>query len=164
VQAASKDEAAFDAVYRRYLPLVYRYTLAKVLSVPDAEDITSAVFMDALAGLPQYEEQGKFAAWLFTIARRQVTAHRRRVFRELPRDVAMAGHVPGASIEDRDLVLRALGLLDDERRDALALRFFAELKVNEVADVLGKGESATKMLIHRALVQLRQHLGEAADG
>jgi RNA polymerase sigma-70 factor (ECF subfamily) len=66
----------------------------------------------------------------------------------------------GPSLEMVDLVARGLGVLDETSRDAVLLRFFSDLPVKEVADVLGKGESATKMVLHRALARMRDALAE----
>jgi len=161
--AAQRNPAAFDTLYRRYVAAVYRYTLARVGSAEDAEDVTAGVFLDALAGLPAYREQGRFPAWLFTIARRHVLAHRRSHARYATVDAAdiPAPHAPPA--ERLDEMARALEALTEDRREALTLRFFAGLKVSEVAAVMGRGESATKMLIHRGLAQLRDALSADAD-
>jgi RNA polymerase sigma-70 factor (ECF subfamily) len=165
VRAAQRDPAAFDAVYRRYLTPVYRYTVARVGSAADAEDVTATVFLEALASLPRYREQGRFPAWLFTIARRQVGAHRRGG-RRAPVDTTAepADAAEGIGFAEREDLYRALEHLTDDRREALALRFFGGLAIADVAAVLGKGESATKMLVHRGLAQLRTLLTEADDG
>lgn len=155
---AQRDPEAFDALYRRYLPAVYRFVRARVLSTEEAEDVTSAVFMDALAGLASYREQGRFTAWLFTIARRHIIAHGRRSART---DLVDAGDIvapPQRTGEDWFALEKAMARLTDDRRHALELRFFADLSIEQVAATMGKGESATKMLIHRALAQLRDVL------
>ncbi len=176
-QAARSDPAAFDLLYRRFLPAVYRYVYVRVGSVADAEDVTSAVFLDVLGSLGNYREQGVFAAWLFTIAQRQVGAHHRRQRREgahrlaLPGDDADVGELVGdegqarqvARLEQADLLSRAVAGLSDDQREALALRFYGGLKVAEIAKVMGKGESAVKMILHRGLGQLKAGLA-GADG
>lgn len=164
VAAARTDPAAFDAVYRRYLPRIYRYARVRVGSEQDAEDVTTATFIEVLTGLRGYEEQGRFAAWLFTIARRQVLAHRRRAPQHDDVDqlrLAGAAELPG---DERAILDRALAQLTDDRREALLLRFYGGLKVHEIAEVLDKGESAVKMLLHRGLGQLREQLGEDPRG
>lgn len=158
VEHAQRDPAAFEALYRRYLPAVYRFVRARVLSIEEAEDVTSAVFMDALAGLGNYHEQGRFTAWLFTIARRHVIAHGRRNMRSELVDAADVVAPPQRTGEDWIVLERAMSRLTDDRRQALELRFFADLSIEQVAATMGKGESATKMLIHRALGQLRECL------
>ncbi len=62
------------------------------------------------------------------------------------------------AVERRDELHRALALLNDEEREALALRFGADLKLREVARVLGEGESAVEGRIYRALGKLRAEL------
>ncbi len=165
VRAAQTDSAAFDALYRRYLQAVYRYCLIRLGSVEDAEDVSAAVFLDTLGGLASYREQGRFSAWLFTIARRRVSAYLEREARQRSIDAAdVVASATGATIDERLLLSRAMAQLNDGRREALALRFFGGLKVAEVAAVMGKGESAAKMLIHRGLAQLRELLAEDPDG
>jgi RNA polymerase sigma-70 factor (ECF subfamily) len=164
VAAARTDPAAFDAVYRRYLQRIYRYARVRVGTEQDAEDVTTATFIEAMTGLRGYEEQGRFAAWLFTIARRQVLAQRRRSPQHDDVDslhLATSPELPG---DERAVLARALARLTDDRREALLLRFYGGLKVNEIADVLDKGESAVKMLLHRGLGQLREQLGEDPRG
>ena len=166
VQAAQRDPSAFDALYRRWVAPVYRFVLSRVGDVQDAEDVTSAVFGEALNGLSGYEEQGHFVAWLFTIARRQVTGHRRRARPEAefdPRRAEVAVGPGGAAEREGEQIMLGLAALDDISRDAIALRFLADLPVKEVAAVLGKGESATKMTLHRALIKMRSAL-EDYDG
>ena len=171
VRAAQADPARFDAIYRRYLPRVYRYVRARVGGSGDAEDIVSAAFMEVLTSLPRYREQGRFAAWLFTIARRRITAHRRRHFRREGREAQVEeealrrlpdGARGGESLLERDRLERAMARhLSEDQREALRLRFYGDLPIVEIARVMGKGESAVKMLLHRGLHRLRDAM--AAD-
>ena len=78
VTAARQNRSAFVALYRRYLPRVYRYVYRRVGNQQDAEDVTASVFIEALECLEDYREQGSFAGWLFTIAHRRVADHHRR--------------------------------------------------------------------------------------
>ena len=49
---------------------------------------------------------------------------------------------------------QVMALLPDERADALSLRFFSELSLAEVAQVMDKSEAAVKMLIYRGLARI----------
>jgi RNA polymerase sigma-70 factor (ECF subfamily) len=163
VRRAAADPAAFDVLYRRYLPAVYRYCLARTGSVPDAEDAASATFLATLRALGRYREQGRFQAWLFTIARREVAAHWRRR-RETAREMRdLEAHVDGPGRDERMAIEAALASLTTDRRDAIALRFYGGLSVAEIAQAMDKGESAVKMLLHRGLKQLAGKLAEEGD-
>jgi RNA polymerase sigma factor (sigma-70 family) len=62
------------------------------------------------------------------------------------------------AVEHRDELQRALAKLSEGEREALALRFGADLKLREVARILGEGESAVEGRIYRALRKLRDEL------
>lgn len=168
VAAVHRDPLAFDRLYRRYLPAVYRYVRARVATPDDAEDITSVAFMSALQSIGRYEERGLFAAWLFTIARRQIIAHRRAQPRRAAEalddggahPVAATGVEPDAAhIEARDAIQAALAHLSADQQEAITLRFYGGLRVLEIGAILGKDESAVKMILHRGLRKLRDGLG-----
>jgi len=171
VAVARRDPAAFDALYRRYVPAVFRYVRARVTTLDDAEDITAVTFMSALQSLDRYEERGLFAAWLFTIARRQIVAHRRSGARgetepiddAAHRLAAADGEPDAAGLEARDALRAAMLRLTPDQREAITLRFYGGLRVLEVAAVLGKDESAVKMILHRGLRKLRDGLDGRAD-
>ena len=163
VAAAQAAPGAFDALYRRHVARVYRFARARTNSVQDAEDVTTATFMEAFTSLPGYREEGHFGAWLFTIARRQVLAARRRSGAHEALDSGLPATADAYPVES-EAVARALSRLSADRREVLLLRFYGELKIVEVARVLGKGESAVKMLLHRGLAQLRDILREDPRG
>lgn len=172
VAAARRDPLAFDRLYRRYLPAVYRYVRARVATADDAEDITSVAFLSALQSLARYEERGLFAAWLFTIARRQIIAHRRaqpsRAADALDdagaRGLASPGAEPDAAgVEARDAIRAALVHLSPDQQEAITLRFYGGLRVMEIGAILGKDESAVKMILHRGLRKLRDGLAAITD-
>jgi RNA polymerase sigma-70 factor (ECF subfamily) len=163
VEAARTDPAAFDALYRRHVPGVFRYVRSRVGSVDVAEDLTSSVFADVLSGLPKYRERGRFGAWLFTIARRRIQDLYRSEARRHAAHDSVTEADGGLGVEELQVLRSAMGSLTEDRREALELRFFGGLAVREVAEVMGRGESATKMLIHRGLAQLRQVLGDGND-
>ena len=165
VAAARQDRRQFTALYRRYLKPVYGYFYQQVGSVQDAEDLTATTFSEALASLDCYQEQGRFAAWLFGIARRQLLHYQRRrpwTGQPLTSEVAVtADQEPEAQALGQDEMRRLQGLIQTlpaEQREALSLRFFAELRTGEVARLMGRSEGAVKMLVHRAVTTLRDHL------
>ena len=57
VEEARRDPSRFDALYRKYLAQVYSYAYYELRDHHAAEDATERVFMQALAGLPRFEER-----------------------------------------------------------------------------------------------------------
>jgi len=180
VEAARRDPAQFDALYRKYLAQVYAYALYELADHHAAEDATERTFLRALAALPRFREQARaedgpeastFRVWLFRIAR-NVVANERRSRRRRPAAsldaVLGAGLViaDGVDLEGdivtRDEAATALAVvrsLPDDRRRALLLRFVDEMSTAEIAGVLGRSEGAVRVLIHRALGSVARELG-----
>jgi RNA polymerase sigma-70 factor (ECF subfamily) len=164
VQAALRDVDAFLALYERYFPRVQRYVRIRVADRATCEDITSEVFMSALAGLQGFRGSGSFAAWLFRIAQNAVRSHH-RAGHTVPLDeaalMAIPGQAPGppeeAQRRERLSQLRAIvSTLKPEQQNLLALRYGAELESHEIGQVLGKSAVAVRVALHRTVAELRR--------
>ncbi|MEN6580485.1 MAG: sigma-70 family RNA polymerase sigma factor [Anaerolineaceae bacterium] len=162
VENARHDPDAFAALYRRYLTPVYRYLLIRLGNPQEAEDITSRVFTEALEGLinQRYRENGKFAAWLFTIARRRlIDLYRQRPAVSLE-EAALFDPDPFDQIQFSDNKTRLkelLSRLDEDKQELMRLRFAGGLSFAEIAALDGKSEAAVKMMVHRTIHWLREN-------
>ncbi len=124
VEAARRDPAHFDALYRKYLAQVYSYAYYELRDHHAAEDAAERVFMQALTGLSRFEERADafaaasadpaagansatgadpmppdastFRVWLFRIARNVVSNERRRDRRRPVSPLETAGELPAA--------------------------------------------------------------------
>jgi RNA polymerase sigma factor (sigma-70 family) len=149
-------------VYEQHLASVWRYVRARVPDHADAEDATSEVFARAARGWHRYDPaKGAVGAWLAGIAHHVVADWWRQRSAEVPADEAAATPIQEDAAElvdervDAAEVRKHLHLLTDRERDALALRFGADLSSTEVGDVLGISDAGARMLIHRAVAKLR---------
>jgi RNA polymerase sigma-70 factor (ECF subfamily) len=159
---------AFAELYRRHVDHVYRYLYARTGSVQDAQDLTAQTFLSALKKMASYRSESGFSAWVLAIARRKVADHYRRHYRQgiplpLDEDDELIQDIPPPEemvIERLQLerVLAVLQAIASERAEALSLHIFGELTIPEVAVIMEKTETAVRMLIHRALNDLRVRL------
>lgn len=160
VEQAQRAPAAFSVLYHRYLTPVYRYLYRRLGNPHDAEDLTAQVFTEALENLlaHRYSERGKFAAWLFSIARRKLTDfHRQRIPLPLEDQLVHDSDLLDAieTGDDHSQITRLLAMLDDHKQELLRLRFAAGLSFAVIATLEGRSEAAVKMAIYRALDWLR---------
>lgn len=159
------DEEALSRLYRRYVSAIYRFVLAQVRNVPDAEDLTAETFARMLGGLESFRGDASFKNWLYQIARNAVRNHRRSVgYRRTvplsPRLAAPEPHIDAAEdaaedeAEDAAARQRALALLaplPPRYRQVLELRFLDGRSVRETARLMGVTVANAKVLQHRAL-------------
>jgi RNA polymerase sigma-70 factor (ECF subfamily) len=185
VEAAQRDPARFEALYRRYLARVYSYAYYELGDHHAAEDATEATFVSALTHLSQFQDRARpadgdgastFRVWLFQIARNEIAGERRRSRRRPVEPIGETIIADPLNVEDdavrRDQAReawRAVGRLPAERRQAMVMRFVDELSTAEIAGVLGRSEGAVRVLIHRALRSVANDLksdrgSERGDG
>ena len=129
-----------------------------------AEDLLADTFERALRSRKRYDRRrGPAKAWLYAIALNLLRDHARRAAAE-GRAIERAGPAPASSdaaeaaIGDRDVVQRALVRLSPEEREAIALRFGAELTVPEMAEALREPLTTVEGRVYRALRKLRAEL------
>lgn len=167
---ARADSEAFAELYRRHVRSIYRYHLAHMGNVKDAEDLTSQTFMAALEDIRSYRGTGPYITWLIGIASRLRARFFRRNRPEVPLDAALHLPTPGLPTDkaaarrlQMDQVLGALRTISPDRAEALILCFFSGLSFAEAGIVLGKSEAAVKMLISRGLQDLRTRTSLALE-
>lgn len=181
VEAAQRDPARFEPLYRKYLAQVYSFAYYELGDHHAAEDVTERTFLRALAALPRFDERARpedgegastFRVWLFRIAR-NVVANERRDRRRHPATPLDHASVLLDPLDVESSAVRraetaaawaAVGRLPEDRRRALVLRFVDEMSTAEIAGVLGRSEGAVRVLIHRGLRSVARDLGRSGEG
>lgn len=168
--ARQGDAAALTALYEYFKQDVFRFIYYRTSDRDAAADLTGDVFERMIKGLPTYQPDKPFAAWLFQIARNSVIDYWRQqqIRQHVPLDEAQPGvelspeQQVGQKLTREHLVL-ALQALNDDQRDVLLLRFVSGLRVTTVATIMDKSDGAIRMLQQRALATLRQQLLAGED-
>ena len=167
--AQSGDEAAFRQLVELYAALTERTARALLVDRTQAEDAVQEAWLDAWRALSHFDPSRPFRPWIltFTANRCRMLARKKAPFTVPYRD-HMSGDQDGLVTEvtqayivgqarDEELE-RALALLDDSRRQVVTLRFYADLSLEEIADVTGTPLGTVKSRLHRALEKLREWL------
>jgi RNA polymerase sigma-70 factor, ECF subfamily len=164
------DEAAFRFLVERETPRIFRACLRVLGRVEDAEEATQEAFVLAYRALGAYRGDGHPAAWLTRIAvreawRRSADRSRRRALTcELDNAALVTPHggrdplAEALHGEEQERVRAAVGRLPELYRQVVALRFFAELSLLEIASATGRPEGTVKAQLHRGLKRLRDIL------
>ncbi len=163
---------AIERLWSTLAPAVAGYL--RTQGVPDADDVTSEVFLGVFRGLPRFSgNEAAFRSWVFTIAHRRLQDTRRQAARRpVPTSLETTNEpafATAAAAEDQALqrvaterVTRLCGQLAPDQRDVLLLRLVAGMTIDEIADVTGKSRGATKALQRRGIVALEKILSAEA--
>lgn len=154
----------------------------------ESQDIMQQVFADALQSIDQFVDRGhdSFFAWLRRIALNRICDADRKAFQTVKRGPevragdlgggadasldplfdALAGSVtsPSRAVDraERGRILRrALDQLGEDQRQVIELRYLKQLNVAETAAKMDRSERAVRSLCVRALIHLRELLGDA---
>lgn len=146
---------------------VYSFVAYRIGAGHDADDVTGEVFERALRYRAGYDaSKGAPLGWLIGIAR-NVLADRAisgtETLAEVP-DTAAPGELEHDSVE-RLTLSAALDHLSERDRELLAMRYGADLKAAQIAQVLETTTNSVEVALHRALRRLRDVLEqEEPDG
>lgn len=156
----SNAYAEWDAVYRANVGWVHRLMFAKVGNRPDAEDLTTEVFLAALRPLRLPASAGAVRAYLLATARTVLAGYWTRTLRvqvtaltEDPEQVLTAAEPESAAPRQAQQILAAL---PDRYRQVLRLRFLEGCTVAEAAQEIGISVANAKVLQHRAMRRAAQ--------
>ena len=163
------NATSYEELVKRYQKPVYAMCRRYLSIDSDAEDATQEVFMKVFHTLPNFEYRSTFKTWLFSIAINHCKTllsktKRFNQFHEYGDDDSAEsyedeGNDTAMNIEDddeRNCVQSVIGKMKDDERDFILLRFTSELSIDEIAKVLDKKLSATKMAFYRALDKFKQ--------
>jgi RNA polymerase sigma factor (sigma-70 family) len=168
---ADGDGEAFTVLYRRYLPLVLRWSLRQTRNRELAADLTAEVFAASLPASRRYRPaEGTVAAWLLGIAQNKLRESRRR--KRVEDSARRRIGLEPAALTDTGLdrvdelvsldgvaLDRVQGLPVDQR-DAVLWHVIEERSYAEIADELSCSASVVRQRVSRGLRTLRSELEE----
>jgi RNA polymerase sigma-70 factor, ECF subfamily len=151
----------FQKFYQENLNLIYRYVYSQIGNREEAEDLTSQIFLKAVAGIDHERNKLSMKKWLYLITRSTIADYWRTRYRfpkssldelleagwEGPAEVEATATSIGAE-ERVECILQAL---PEKYREVLKCRFLLKLSVKATALKMGVTEANVKVLQFRAL-------------
>lgn len=165
-----RDREAFRVLYEAYADRIQRFLSMKVGDTEVVEDLLQDVFIRAWKYLMEDEPIEHPQALFFRIARNTVVDHYRRTDPaaiSLDEDGVTEVPAPSKVTEQTDAkseveqVRALLGKLRESYREAIELRFFEEMSIEEIAEALDKPPGTVRVLIHRAVSALEKLRNES---
>jgi RNA polymerase sigma factor (sigma-70 family) len=152
-------DRAFERLYARYVREVYRYVLGVLRNPSEAEDVTQTTFLNAYRAIQAGADPQRPHNWLIAIAHNACRSRARFAMRR-PKEVPLDAFVEQLAVPESEglnvrELLRALGRLPFNQREALTMREFEGRSYPEIAESLGVTIPAVESLVARARSALR---------
>ena len=165
-RAIGHDAEAFGRLYDMHVDRVYRHIYYRVGNETDAEDLTQQVFLKAWRAIDRYKKMASpFIAWLMTISHNLVVDFYRtrkdRAYLEveiLADDSAPSPERATEASFEQQRLRRAILQLGGDEQQVVILRFIEGFEFAEIASLMKKKEGNVRVILHRALVKLRNIL------
>lgn len=168
--ASAGRREAFAELVSRYLPRLVGFCGKFVGNAQLGRELAQEVLLQAWAQRQSYRPSGKFAPFLFTLARnlcrnrwRDASRHGRWLGESETGQVASAAQVPLEALLEAEQARRvhaAIAGLPEKLRDAVLLRFDQGLDYADVSQVLGCPEETARSRVFHGLKKLRAELAQ----
>jgi RNA polymerase sigma-70 factor (ECF subfamily) len=163
---------AVSKLYEDLQPRVLGYLRSREPN--EAEDLASEAWIDVAQGLSRFQgDEADFRRFVFTIARRRLIDHRRRVSTrrtdpvpaELLTDLPTSRDVESdvfANMSAEEAVATITSSLPADQAEVVLLRVLGGFSASEVAEIMGKRPGTVRVLQHRALARLAEAIAQDA--
>lgn len=164
------NQAAYGELVTRYQSLAFTLAFRILGQREEAEEVAQDAFVKAYRHLADYRGQSRFSTWLYTIVNNTAISFLRKKKPDI-HSLDQEGVLERVDSRDssfradlveqksrRDLVNRAIRLLQPEDARILLLFYQAEQSLDEVASILGVETSTAKVRLHRARTRLREKM------
>ncbi len=167
VLEARTQANALSRLYELYYERIFRFCVHRLFNKEIAEDVTSTVFLEVARGIRTFKGRTvqDFRNWLYAIAANQANAYIRKTSRrkELLKKAAdlmtdADGSPDKSSEQDWPQLYTAILKLKPQHQTIVTLRFFENLKYEQIAQILSVKEATVRVTLHRILNELRNHL------
>ncbi len=167
ITRATRTEVDLPALVETHAATLFRVAHGLLRNRAEAEDIVQDTFVRVLEHRGRLPDVRDLRPWLIRITWNLALDRRRRRRPDQADDLFLqalvAPHTPAdqalAAAQQTRAVLQALDRLPRPERETLLLSALEELSTADIAEVMGKSDSAIRALIHRARTRLRQRLG-----
>ena len=164
------EEWAWSRLYEVLAPPLMGYF--RVRGIGNPEDLIGETFVQLARNLSSFDGDAEsFRSWVFTIAHHRLSNERRRFARKPERltsePIDDGRRSPSAENDaltemGSHEAMEMLSVLTPDQRNVVALRFIADLSVNETAAAIGASPGAVKQLTRRALERLKKEVPQEA--
>lgn len=163
----STKERAFRELVAAYQERIYWHVRKIVISHDDADDVTQEVFIKIYKHLDDFREDSQLFTWIYRIATNEALNQLKKIKRrtsvsiddvhgELDNHLTHGGLISGDEIQMK--LQKSLLKLPEKQRLVFNMKYFDDLKYDEIAEITGTSVGALKASFHLAVKKIEQDL------
>lgn len=160
-------EAAFKCIVDTFSERIYWHVRRFVCSHEDADDLVQEIFIKIWNSLTQFRGDSSVFTWIYRIATNEALnfLRKKRINAAIEMD-SIENILSGQIDEDtyfngNDLqreLHKAIQKLPDKQKVVFCLRYFDEMKYDEISEITGTSTGALKASYHHAYIKVKEHL------
>ena len=167
LQDPSRQHEAFGCIVKEYSEQLYWQIRRMVLSHDDANDILQNTFIKAWTNIDYFRGDAKMSTWLYRIALNECLTflNKQRANSQLSideTDAEMLNQLESDTYFDGDhtqkIFLKAIHSLPEKQQMVFNLKYFKEMKYEEISEILGTSIGALKASYHHAVKKIETFL------
>ena len=158
----SQKEKAFNTLVHEYQEVLYWQIRRLVISHDDADDVLQNTFLKAWLALDDFRGESKISSWLFRIAINESLGFLEKKKRSI--DIAsdandyLSNQLLSDPYFDGDetqaLLLQAIDLLPNKQKAVFNMKYYQEMKYEDLSQILGTSIGALKASYHHAVKKI----------
>lgn len=169
LQDPTTQRKAFEEVVKQYSQQLYWQIRRMVLSHEDANDLLQNTFIKAWINIDYFRAEAKLSTWLYRIALNECLTflNKQRAAGTVSLDAPEAATLqklesdPYFSGDKAQMALqKALLTLPEKQRMVFNLKYYQEMKYEQMSDIFGTSVGALKASYHHAVKKIEKILGE----
>ncbi len=160
---------AFDLIIKQYQERIYWHIRRMVINHDDADDITQNTFIKAWKGLENFNEEAQIYTWLYRIATNEsitfLNKKKRILFipildieKDLSNQLQSDNYYNGDEIQLK--LQKAILTLPEKQRLVFNMKYYDDLKYEEISEILSTSIGALKASYHHAVKKIETFLKE----
>ena len=167
LQDPKRQREAFECIVREYSEQLYWQIRRLVLSHEDANDLLQNTFIKAWTNIDYFRGDAKMSTWLYRIALNECLTflNKQRASNQLSiddADMEMLNKLESDTYFDGDdtqkIFLQAIHALPEKQQIVFNLKYFKEMKYEEISEIVGTSIGALKASYHHAVKKIEAFL------
>ena len=159
----------FNLLIKKYQKKVYMHVRRLVLVHDDADDVTQDIFIKVFENIDKFREQSQLFTWIYRIATNEALSFLKKKKTRSFIFLSDITHKLGDSLQDDPLfdgnaiqqkLFKAVDSLPNKQKLVFNMKYFDEMKYEEISQVLGTSVGALKTSYHHAVKKIKKYFKE----